>query len=321
MKRIALSLLIVVTLFAFGCGNQDTPAHSDAGTDQSENSMIENAQPGYNTALYRTSEGGEIFSSECTTAFDTVEFIDESAKQTLKVEILNTEYTTEYQNSAKLPLADMTVHVYKLKDFGNSRIMIDADTGRIMKYVGVPHEEVLESEAEHIEFIEKIVGSTYDLSEYDYECKTHYYSFSDGGMSSQVVDGYRICGENEEIGNYLFYYTQSIGEIKTMAHISAEIRDDAFYLEIYDLQYDTQMLDRLIGKLSDMDNKVEQFLISDLKDDYTLNEVSVKQRRLFTQNGIPYFITIADVSFKTNENTEPFTTVVQTVTYWNGPVE
>lgn len=315
MKKTAFILaVLILTVGLCSCQAQKPDTDETTESHETNETSVTSSNMSWQTVLYKMSDGPAAFKSECTSDFDSVEFIDEAAPQSISMDILNTSYTLIYKNSAILPTSDLKVNVYNLQDTDYSKVFINAETGSAVKYISIPYSAALTSETDYIDFIKNIIGSKYDLSGYDFKCTTHYYIVSDSGVRSTVEDGFRTCSDGEVLGTYSFYYTKSISDIKAEEHISAEFHsDNTFTLEMYDLNYSADIFSPLLKMSADLEEDIKDFLQSDLKDGYKINDITVKSKRFFVKGGVPYIRSTATVLISQGADTEEYTLEVQTV--------
>lgn len=276
----------------------------------------------YETILYRASEDASIFTASQSTSFDGYEYTNTNAPMATSAIVLGKEHELIYLNSAKFALSDMHVHVYGLSGSKEGKVLIDVDTGKIVKYLNIPYEDQLKTEDDYISFIQRLLGDAYVLSEYDYENTTHYYAYSDYGMTSSVVDGFRTAGENERIRHYSFYYTKSIESIPTSEHISAEFSfpkesEPTFTLEVINFECDNNLTTKLSSEINNATNSVDSYLKSILKNEYLIQQLNYSDYMLFEQNGSVYIRLTVEIAFSIKDQSETYTTVVQTITKIN----
>lgn len=274
----------------------------------------------YETVLYRTSEDVSIFNASQSTKFDSFEYIDTSVPQTSRTVILGKEYTLKYRNSAKYALSDTRVHVYILNDNENCAVFIDSETNKIVKYINIPYDNTLESEADYVGFISNLLGDEYAIEEYSYQNTTHYWRFTEFGLESNVENGFLTAAENEEIKTYSFYYKKLLGTLETSNHITAEFylsRESGpqFMLEVFDFKYDNLDALQLAAELETVTQYAEIYLKSILKEKYSIQDINFTSHMFFVQDGSLYVRLNAEILFFTDSQTEaPYTTIVQTIT-------
>lgn len=267
----------------------------------------------FDTVLYKITEEYQIFRKECTTVFEPKEFVSTTAKQTLNKTILGTEYKFVYEKSTTLSIADLSVDVYKIEGTEYSRILVNPQNGEIVKYIAIPYDKKLTTEQEYIDFIKNFLQSKFELSQYDYKCTTHYYEISDAGIWSKVVDGFINCDEKDRFGSYTFYYTKLINGVKTGENIVADIKDDKFTLQIYDLGYDTDMLNEAIELLPAVRADIEACLKAEtVKEDHKITDVAIGSETIFVKDGVPHLLANVTVTFYDMAQKE-YTTTVQTI--------
>lgn len=303
MKKIlCLLICIMVALSLFSCTN----------SNEKDSGII------FDTVLYSSPEEYTSFfkSTEQTAEFEMVEFKDDTVKQSTSVNILGNDYKLSYETSAILPQSDISVNNYKINEFPNAKVLIDAKSGEIVKYVNIPHSLSITSEDTCEKFIQSLIGTNYNLSNYDYKCTTHYYTFSDTAMRSQVVDGFHVCSENEKLGRYSFYYTKSLNGVKISDHIAMEITNDHFSLEIYDLGYSEGYYKEILKdfNVADLEYSLTKHFQSDVKEGYAYNDIQIKSYQLFIKNEKPYIIATSVLTVtEKNSKDEVYATNIRTI--------
>lgn len=267
------------------------------------------------TIIYGVTENSAVFNTNEKEyeKFEACEYKEDISKDTITIDILGTTYTGIYTNTAQLPQMDITVYDYKLQETERGRVLVDSKTGAVVEYVCIPHNESLITEDDYINFIRQMIGGNRDLEDYYYRCITHYYSFSKKAMRSQVVDGFRICEENEQLGSYSFFYGKSKNGIRTPGHISAEIDEDTFYLEVYEYDYKSTVFSPILDKIDEVEASIENHLRNSLKEGFTLVSIEYGNKSVFVQDGNPYIMISSTVTYKT-EHGDEFSTVVKTIT-------
>ena len=267
----------------------------------------------FDTVLYQSStEDIPVINDTKSIDFGSSVFIDSSAKQKFSVNILNERFTAEYTESAKLPLTADIVHTYTLKNTGG-KIMVSAKTGKIVEYINIPIKISYSTEKEYIDFISNFIGKSIDLTAYEYKCTTWHYLHYEDGFESKVEDGFHICSGNEKFSSYSFYFDKTLGGIKTLDHVSAEFFEDSFYLEVYDMGYESGHFAQLLQNLGSSNEVFDSYLDQNFKNDYVLNSYAVSSQTLFIRDGIPYIQTTLDIDFGHDEK-DTFGTVIKIIT-------
>ncbi len=267
------------------------------------------------TIIYGLTENSAVFNTNEKEyeKFEACEYKEDISKDTVTINILGTKYTGIYTKTVKLPRMDTEVYDYKLEGTENGRVLINTKTGAVVEYVCIPHNENLIAEDDYVNFIKQMIGNSCDLKSYDYRCTTHYYSFSSKAMSSEVVDGFRICEENDQLGSYSFFYSKSENGIRMPGHISAEIDEDTFYLEVYEYDYKSTVFPPILDKIDEVEASIENHLRNSLKEGFTLVSIEYGSKSVFVQDGNPYIMISSTVTYKT-EHGDEFSTIVKTIT-------
>lgn len=266
------------------------------------------------TVIFGSSENDTIFYNAGSTKFDSKVYKENVANPTITVDILGTKYTGVYEETAKLPKSDVTVFNYSIKDTESGRILVDSNTGDVLEYIGIPCTQELITEKDYVDFINAVLQGRSYLNQYDYKCTTHYYTFAEKEIRSQVVDGFRICGENEKIGTRSFYYTKSIEGIKLPNHISAEFFNGMFSLEIYEYDYTAEDFSSIISRIGEVETSIDKHLKDNVKDGCSIISIEHKNKSVLVQNGVAYIAITSDVTYKSAYYNEPVSIFVQTIT-------
>lgn len=255
----------------------------------------------------------KIFEGEEASEFGTIEYTDENAQKVKTIELFGETYSLTYKNSATIPMSDMKVHVYNYAG-REGYVYIDTETGKAVKATNIPYEEKLSTEDDYVNAISEMFG---DLSQYGYKnVSTHIYRFSEGGMESTDVDGFHNCAENEKFGSYKFYYQKTVGDIKTLEHLSVEFgAENTLLFELIDLNYDTDVFHKITDNINSFEKSTENYLKSNLKDGYKIKKLENTGTKLFTKDGVPYVSMTYEVSYISisENNTVEFTTYVSTI--------
>jgi hypothetical protein len=251
---------------------------------------------------------------EYATRFELTEYIDNDAPKTRQVELFGNVYDLTYIQSSRKSRSDLYVHIYQLNEYENATVQFDVKTGKIVKYSAIPFNYSMKTEAEFLKFINELLGSKYDLSEYEYECSTHYYISTTEEFRSRGVDGFHILKENEKLGSYLFYFSKSVSGIKTNEHIAIDIGRSKINLEIYDFGYNEEDYSKIIDYLSEIDSSIDGCLRTNLKTGYAVSGIEFNDRMMFIHDGNPYLITTSTITYSHDSDNEQLTTMVRTVT-------
>lgn len=258
----------------------------------------------FDTVLYSAPEeySSLFLAQDSAEEFNAVKFISNEVARTKNISILDFDYTLSYDTSAILPKSDITVHDYTIEGFSDARVWIDSKTHKVVKYINIPHTLSAFSEKECIDLIKMLIGEKYDLSVYDYKCTTHYYSYSDKSMRSQVVDSFHVCEDNEKLGRYTFYYTKSVHGVKIEDHISLEISDDRFSLDIYDLGCSDDYYQEILKEFTktDLEYSLKQHFKTNIQDKYSYKDININSYQLFIKNQKPYILAASTVILSEN---------------------
>lgn len=246
--------------------------------------------------------------------FKTVTYDDPRAEKSIKMTILETEYTLVYEYSIIYSESDIPAHVYLIEGTDSARVLFDTVNGEVIKYIGIPYAQKLVEEKDYIAFMKNFIPDTFNLQKFDYRCKTYYKSYSEGGASGEIADGFYVCSENEKLMDYTFYYTQSVGGVELPKFIRAHFYSGQFRIDINDIDYDASDIG-VSGFKTQLDAHVEKYLHSITRDDRTLVSVTPRSSYIFVKNGQTYIATMSEIKFSTKKNPDTlFSSLVNTIT-------
>lgn len=322
MKKINiifLSILMLLSILLCSCqpSNSDISNNGSGNNNNSSNGDESTTSNELKTVIYGQTEDSTIFhaSQKEYEKFDVREYQEDISEKQITVDILGTKYTGVYTHSAKLPQCDLNVHVYELQGTDGGKVLLDTKTNTIVEYVYIPCPENPVTESDYNEFIKRMLGDDYDLTKYDYKCKTHYYRESSKGFSSQVVDGFRICEENESVGTYYFFYTKSENGFELEDHIAGSFYGGKFSLEIYEHGYDLKDYSPILNRTNEVEKSIEAYLRQNVKDGCTLVSIEHGKKHVFIQDGVPYVMVTSTVTYASiYYHDETFSTLIQTIT-------
>jgi hypothetical protein len=254
---------------------------------------------------------------EYATQFDAGEYTDNTAPKTRQIELFGQTYDLTYRNSKHIEFTDLSVHIYDVvgEPDETGRVEFDTATGQVVSYFNLPFSHTMNTEEQFVAYIEELLGDQYDLSEYQFNCTTHYYAYFTEPydiMRSQEVDGFHILAENEKLGSYSFYYTKIIEGYATADSIFVDFGCDSISVGIYDLGYEKDDFADLLNSIDS--DSVSAYLRSDVKQGYTIRNVNRSNARLFMKDGIPYLLTTSVITYTKEGSSEQFTTLKQTIT-------
>ncbi|MBE6694049.1 MAG: hypothetical protein E7589_04725 [Ruminococcaceae bacterium] len=298
-------------------GNTDK-IHEDADMIQLSSKFITEVYGNTEGILVNSIDGDQILPANKEIYVN--EYIDESATPSMKMEILGTEYTLCYEMSYVDQYSGVLTHCYLIDGTETSRVAFNAQTGDIIKCIGLPLAQEISTEEDSIEFIRstlmQLTDNTIDLAQYDYKSYTHVYTRSDKGMRSHTVEGYKTeAAENETINYHSFMFSRSRGGITLPEYMHALIRDDNFRIDIYWPEYEEDDLNAFAECIDEVGEHVMSYIQLGLKDDYLFKNADITEYRLMVKDGIPYIITTAEVSIADKESPESeYTSTVTTIT-------
>lgn len=312
LMNIFICCAILFTLSS--CANNNEACNESSQDYQSELESGNVNEKIFDTYLYSNAEDNYILNEQRCTTFDTCEYVDSKAEHKKNLNINGIDYTMSYEKTAALSMSDLVVHTYTIDDVEDARVLLDAVDGVVIKYINIPYKKMLSSEQDYLEFIEAIHPSSNYLS-YDYKCMTHCYYISDTEIRSTVENGFLLPNENRSTKAHYFYFTQSIGSVKTDNHISAIFNENTFSLEVYDFDYTLDLLQPLLESLSKLDTELTDYVKDQLKTEYDFSACDIGQQKLFIKDGVPYILTSVSVTFTQtdDQDSSPYTTTIQLI--------
>ena len=284
-----------------------------------ETTEVDQCTVPFNTVLFQTpQESSSKFNiSKASDDFSEKIYVDKTAESHITLDILGTEYKLSYQESARLPRSDMRVHTYKYdEDEVSFKILVNASTGEIVEYIGVPYAHNCISEEDYLECIRNLLPEKYSLDLYNsYKVYTHYYSFGEDYMESKEIEGFKMCGENEQLGGHTFMFTQTIGNVSLANHVSVEFAYGRIYIELYDFGYDLEEANIFIESFEKVENQFKAYITSQVKDDYIVSNIDNKFYQFFMKGGIPYIMITSEVELYLGEDkSQTFSALLKTFT-------
>ncbi len=323
-KFLSLTILIVfiLSIAIAVCGCQKTNNVDVVDTELEKSEISKTNTSILNTIQFETkmtkiqTESISPFATENQLSVDVKEYAEENVQKSMKISILGKEYVAEYKNSAELPWVDQTVHVYRLAGTENSSIYVDAKSGKVVEYLSVPlsSDIKLSCEEDYKKFIENFIDSEYDLSKYEYLCRSHYFERSNFGSEAKLVDKYHTCTENERLIKYSFFYTKKHRGISTYEGITALFYEDTFFFEIRVHELEETDFTDIVDNMTFLETHVIKSLDDYLYEGSEIDEINILSHQLGVKNSIPYVLTTVDIKWhSTNSPDVRMTTRVQMV--------
>ncbi len=301
MKKILILVVcFVITLSASGC---------------EKNSIFQFGESTDEIFLYSTAEDNYILNDMRSTSFDMREYKDLKADREKNFTICDRTYTAIYKNSAVLPTSDLSVHVYKIEELDNSKVYVDAITGKVVKYINIPYDGTkMTCEDDYIDFI-KTFSKVSEYSNYEYKCMTHCYYTSEKEFRSKMEQGFLSASKNRSIQAHYFFYKQSVDEIKTNDHVSAIFQQETFTLEIYDINYTDDDFELFRDSYIKHDECIEAYVASTMRSEYNFISCDIENKSFFVQDGVPYVLMNVTINFsqKGDSDRSQFSTSVQLI--------
>ena len=273
----------------------------------------------FNTVLFQTpQESSSKFNiSKASADFSEKIYVDETATSYITLDIFGNEYKLSYKESAQLPRSDMIVNTYQyFGDEDDFKILINAATGEIVEYIGVSYEHNCISEEDYLDCIKSLLPEKYSLDLYNsYKVYTHYYSFGENYMESKEIEGFKMCGENEQLGGHTFVFTQTIGNVSLANHVSVEFSHGSIYIELYDFGYDLDEASVFIESFEKVESQFKTYITSKAKEDYTVSNIENKSYQFFMKGGIPYIMITSKIEmYRGEDKSQTFSALLKTFT-------
>ena len=296
----------------------ETVTTAEATSDEETTEANQCTVP-FNTVLFQTpQESSSKFNiSKASADFSEKIYVDETATSYITLDIFGNEYKLSYKESAQLPRSDMIVNTYQyLGDEDDFKILINAATGEIVEYIGVSYEHNCISEEDYLDCIKSLLPEKYSLDLYNsYKVYTHYYSFGENYMESKEIEGFKMCGENEQLGGHTFVFTQKIGNVSLANHVSVEFSHGSIYIELYDFGYDLDEASVFIESFEKVESQFKTYITSKAKEDYTVSNIENKFYQFFMKGGIPYIMITSEIEmYRGEDKSQTFSALLKTFT-------
>ena len=312
MKKIVLLLIVFLSIALLGCSELE---ESPTDTEKSSTPIYqfnENEDYTINFDLIRNesaedSGGKAYFSNEqYSSAFEHIEFIDDTVSKEKDFTILSNTYVGAYKNSCHIGTCDLTVHVYTLQGCKDAEVFIDAASGKVIKGVFIPFENKLNTEEEYKAFVKQFIAPLFELSNYRYSCFTRYRISGENAVEFTSSNDFHVCTENETWSWYTLKWFKYFGGISTNDHISVTFREDSLSFEIYDLGYTEETFKHITAKKDEITSAFEQNMRDKIKSQYPITKTEAVSSYLFVKNGMPY-VSMTNVIYISKElEGEPF---------------
>ena len=307
MKKLKISLILIVALgVLMSCQANRDQAHAFSADT-------------LHTELRSVSEGGEgVFRETVPSMQEPEPYQNANAELTKQIEVLGVQYDLTYQESVLFGDTAIPTDIYALQNLEEpSRVFFDASTGEILKYHYLPYTQSLVSEQDYISFIQSVLGGAIS-DDYDYICTTHYYEQNEDGVRSRVEDGFIVCGENQRLGDYSFYYTKSLNGLELPDYISANFLDGYFLIEKMETEENKAAYADIASNLDTINAHIEQVISQAMNEDILCKNVEVSSQRVIHQEEQVKILSNLVVTFSRNSDQDAveFQMVVQTVTGW-----
>ena len=248
----------------------------------------------YNSA----SEGGGIYTEtdkRISSYFNWSETQDDSAPRRRVFNVLGQNYNGIYTKTVTFECSDLTAHEYELEGLENGAILVDVRTGEIVKYNAIPYDDKkIATEEDYLSAIEALVNNGADLSKYDYKCETQYRVISPEGSHGERADGFKICGENERLSTYYFFYNKTLEGVLLEDHVFAMFFGGKFTLEMVEFNYSPSKIASVVENIDDITKKAEELVIGRYEEKYSDEKkysgfsVKSQQKDIFFKDDVAY---------------------------------
>ena len=259
----------------------------------------EGAELGFEAISYFSWNGDGKFNVRHSENLGVQEYIDDHVVSTIDVEFFGRVYTFDYEITANLSTSDQTVHVYKLPGSSITKVMVDAQDGKIIEYVSMPFDNNLITEQQYQNFIQDFIDafyeSKYDISKYEYSCSTYFYHTDENSFSNDSVPYFKTIESNELLGRYTFLYRKFIEGIETNEQIAITFFDDSISFEVLDFGYVEDTFNQVIPTLENLEPYIQEYFKSIIKPEYKISEIAVTKYSLFVKDKTPHVLATVEM--------------------------
>jgi hypothetical protein len=314
-KTVCISVFIFIFVMVSGCSSIDMPDNivSDVTTDEAFGA-VETMK----TEFCSVSDGGEsLFTIAMSPRKEPDVLLNENADPTKRIEVLGVSYDLVYKESVLFGDTEILADVYVIKNSDEpSMALFDANTGDVLKYHYFPYTQELIAEQDYIAFIESVIGTV--PSDYDYQCTTHYYEQGENQIRSRSEKGFIICGENQSLGDYSFYYTKSENGVVLPDHISACFIDGYFLIEKIETGKSIDQYSHITSSTQTIREHLEDQIELHLNNSIDCKFIEILNQSVICQNGEIKLLSNIKVSFTYKNDGEQniYQVIVQTITEW-----
>ena len=240
---------------------------------------------------------------------------DDSAPKRRAFNVLGQNYNGIYTKTVTFECSDLTVHEYELEGLENGAILVDVRTGEIVKYNAIPYDDAkTATEEDYVSAIEALVNNGADLSKYDYKCETQYRVISPEGSHGERADGFKICGENERLSTYYFFYNKTLEGVQLEDHVFAMFYGGKFNLEIVEFNNSQSKITSVVENIDDIAEKAEELVISTYEKKYPDCSVKSHQKDIFSKDDVVYVKILWSVEYAVQGLEDPYVIYVTTIT-------
>lgn len=328
MKKTYICLLALVCLtITSAC--QATNEHVTSGNENHQTNIEEdissddNLNCSYDSFIYEVSEADGVFqTNEKSDSFAIIEYFDDSLPKTTTMKLFEKEHSLIYDGSLYNPFLGKAIDFYIVSDLKNGfsetnppTIAVDNKTGEIIQYTLFPYQTMPKTEDECIKIVKNLIGDAVALEELQYSITTNYYISSKNGVQKTTVNGFYSCESNERLGSYNLRFSKHIEGIPTFKEVYAVFGEDVFTITIANPEYDNAILLNSAKFFDGVDISVISHLSDAIHSRYVVTSCSIKGKKIFVKNGVPYILSDVEVEFKEKESDEEaFCLLVQVIT-------
>ena len=320
-KFFVISLIIFTMLVISSCNREELTSMSmdiNSKTDeiQTNNQLELNKKDvKFDTVVSGSLEETSIFNlSKDNKKFSEHIYQDDSVDKIITMDVFGTKYELNYVESAIMPRSDMRVNAYRYGEEG-FKMYINADTGEMVECIGVPYDYSISNEQQYyMDLIETLIPQKYALESYECKVYTHYYEFGEDYMSSQEIEGFKICDENQELVGYRFSFSKKNGNVDIGNYISVEFAYGKLYIELYDFGYDEELVNSYISDFMSVESQFNDHITSKANSMYNVTNIENKYYTFFIKDGNPYIMVTSEVTFfKNNDSDITLTEILKTI--------
>lgn len=273
----------------------------------------------YSTLQIDPTEDYNIFiDAESNLFYEVEQFVEKGIPKKYDLLFMGEQYTGIYETSALLPLSGNKVYTYLIEGHEECRVMVDAETSEIVKYVNFPFEKEVTAEQDYMDMIQSIVGTENQLSKYQYLCRTYYYIKGNNSFQSTAKDEFHFLADNEILGRYEFYFNKYVNDVPVLEHISANIDQDTITLELVNQGEVENAYDAVFEMQNVLVEAAKNAVRSNVKEMMTIVDISSAFTKLFVRGGVVCVEITSRIEYIHHDNATVHTAYAKTVSWFEG---